>query len=501
MRQNPEKIVRIATIGTLSFMVVWGLVSVAAQIRPFWVDEWRVIYNLKFKDAAALWGPMDFMQQFPRVYLELIKAFSSRFGYSYTALRLPSYLAGTATILLSYRLANRLYARDHFNRFLFVMVLISCETFTKYFVQVKQYSMDLLLSLVVIWQLMELLQLNKTSTGKGKYALLCISFLVVPWFSYSYPVAVAPVFMVIFLQGVFTLRAEGFTAVRTILARQWFPLLLGAASIGAFYVADVAQLMADKGMNEFWGHLMMDHGFNWPSFLYNFFNLFAEIGAGEIYWRLFGVLGLCSLFFGLYVCAGYIKAGVRGTAELMRMYSVLLLVFVLVLFCFGKLPVGEPRLNAFTTPAISILIIFLLDHLYKTRPKLSRTIAVVLYIGVIGNIYTTFFASITGDAYTREMSIYKATEEAIAAAQAKNIPILITPEVAYPYDKTRNLPFTGNVPGDWVLKTFPAYQVATHIPVYGISDMAGVGECMKALPPEITTVVAGNGISYQVVNR
>jgi hypothetical protein len=174
-----------------------------------------------------------------------------------------------------------------------------------------------------------------------------------------------------------------------------------------------------------------------------------------------------------------------------------------VLFITGKFPVGEPRLNAFTIPAISILLIYFLDVCaqYPRAAKFARVTAALLYISVIGNIYTTFIASVTGPVYAKKMDIYKSTEDAIVLAQAKKIPILITPEVAYPYDKTWNLPFQGTVPGDWVLKTFPAYKVAENIPVYAISDLAGLQKYMKQLPPYITSVMAGDGRSFRIIRR
>jgi hypothetical protein len=495
MIRNAERIVRVSTIITLAFMVCWGLVLVVAQIRPFWVDEWRVIYNLKFKDAATLWGPLDFMQQFPRVYLEIIKAFTSLFDYSYLTLRLPSYLVGAFTIVFSYRLMNGIYPKGHFNRFLFVMILISCSTFTEYFVQIKQYTMDMLLSLVALWQLTGLIRLgNGQAFKKSRYIGLCASFLVLPFFSYTYPVAVAPVFAIVFVQGIH---------LKKILWQQWFPLLLSAIAIVVFYVVDVRQLMADKGMHQYWGHLMMDGGFSWRSFFINFYNLFAEIGSGLVFWFIFGTLGTIVFFYGLYASAGDIYKKKLGDNELIRLYSVILVSLVVVLFITGKFPVGEPRLNAFTIPAISILLIYFLDVCaqYPRAAKFARVTAALLYISVIGNIYTTFIASVTGPVYAKKMDIYKSTEDAIVLAQAKKIPILITPEVAYPYDKTWNLPFQGTVPGDWVLKTFPAYKVAENIPVYAISDLAGLQKYMKQLPPYITSVMAGDGRSFRIIRR
>lgn len=499
--KKTEKVVRITTVATLSVLICWGLLSVIFQIKPFWVDEWRVIYNLKFKDAESLWGPLDFMQQFPRVYLELIKAFTSAFNYSYTTLRLPSFLVGTATVLLCYRLMKKLYPDGHLNRFLFVMILVSYCTFTDYYVQIKQYSMDMFLSLIGIWQLIELISLRGTKTlHSGKYVLLCLSFLIVPFFSYTYPIVVAPVFGIILLQSLGFLAKENNGSNKRVLALQWFPLCLSACSILVFYFIDVAQLMKDQGMRSFWGHLMMAQGF--ADFFDKVYNLFAVVGAGLLYWYIFGILGTAAFLFGIYKTGTTFFKREPALSDISRLYAVLLLLMVIVLFIAGKLPLAEPRLNAFTIPSISILIIYFLDQMQEYKNgKFSYSMTAILYIGVIGNIYTTIIASITGNEYEKKMNIYRSTENAIVLAQVKNLPILVTPEVAYPYDKTVNLPYEGTVPGDWVLKTFPAYSVMKNTPVYAIKDMANLKEDMKGLPANVKKVLAGDGKTFLIIRR
>lgn len=496
-----EKIVRISTITTLSFMIIWGLVSVLAEIRPFWVDEWRVIYNLKFKSPAALWGPLDFLQQFPRVYLSIIKAFTSALDYSYISLRLPSYTIGTVTIVFCYRLAGRLYGTGSINRFILVMTLISCSTFTEYFVQIKQYTMDILLCLVVLWQLLELIALKyNPKVNLARYTLLCLSFLICPFFSYTYPVAVAPVFAVILIQNIFLYNpADRSRSKNRILLLQWLPLFICTFSITVFYIVDVSQLMKDAGMHQFWGHLMMAHGFNWRSFFINCYMLFAEIGAGVIYWLLFGILGLISFVYGLYSCIVKVRARDISKNSLLLCYSAMLLLLVIVLFAAGKLPLGEPRLNAFTIPSVSILMIHLLNELDKPgiRGIVSKSLSALLLAGLTGNIYTTFFAAITGPEYAKKMAIYHASEKAITEARAKKMPILIAPGIAYPYDKTRNLPYNNTVPGDWVLKTLPAFKVNDQVPVYAIDTLADIEKYMEQLPTEVTTVIAGDGLHYE----
>ena len=478
---------------------------VVAEIKPFWVDEWRVIYNLKYKNAAMLWGPLDFLQQFPRTYLVIIKTFTSLFDYSYFALRLPSWLVGTFTIVFCYRLMNKIYTRSHFNRFLFVMILVSASTFTCYYVQIKQYTMDILLSLAAIWQLIELLKLkDKKIRDKGMYFLLCTSFLIVPFFSYTYPIAIAPVFIIQLVQSVLLMKNGNIaTGKARILLLQWFPLFLCAVSISVFFIIDVSQLMADKGMHQYWGHLMMDGGFNWSSFFYEFYNLFAEVGSGLLFWYIFGILGIISFLYGITTSTKNFLKNKNHINYIMVLYSTLLLTLVIILFISGKFPLGEPRLNAFTIPAISILMIGFLEQLNQKGKQaiISKTLSVILYAGVTGNIYTTFFADFTGPGYARKMDIYRSSEKAILLAQSKKIPILITPEIAWPYDKTLNFPFMNTVPGDWVLKTFPAYHVAENIPVYAISSLDSLPENLKLLPANVTSVLAGDGRSFQIIKR
>lgn len=500
--KQPEKIARIATIATLSFIIGWGAVMVFAQVKPFWIDEARVIYNLKFRNAAMLWGQLDYLQQFPRVYLQLVKLFTAAFDYNYTSLRIPSFIVGTSLILFSYRLMNKLYSIANYNRFLFILILISASTFTDYYVEIKQYTMDLLLGFVAIWQLLELVQINSNkSTTQARYVLLCTSFLAIPFFSYTYPIAIAPAFMIQLTFSTITLMDKDIQSGKiAILAKQLFPLFLCGLSIAVFYLIDVNQLMGDKDMHQFWGHLMMKNGFSLSVFAYGFYNLFAEIGSGMLYWYIFGILGVISFLSGAYHFLKY--RWDNSIAHIMQFYSILLLIIMIILFLGGKYPLGEPRLNAFAIPAISMLIIRFLDHLKEGNyKKISGSISAILFLGLIGNIFTTCYVSFTEPAYAKKMNIYRATERAIQLAEQQNIPIMVTPGVVWPYDKTINYPYHNTVPGDWVLKTFPAYHIASQIPVYAINTMADVNEKFSAIPRTAHTVLAGDGETYKIFRR
>ena len=501
--RNPEKIVRAVTLFTLGVMVVWGVVSVFREVRPFWVDEWRIIYNLKFKTIEELWGPLALMQQFPRAYISLLKWWTATQGYSYFSLRLPSLLVALAAMGAVYALARRVWPAGNHRKYLLVLMLVSCGTFTEYFVQVKQYTMDLFLAVLALWQLVWLMEVGergvKSITG---YLLLCVGLLVAPFFSYTYPIVIAPVFMVVFVQDVALWRRKSGVETVKRITLQWLPLFLCTFSITLFYVADVAQLSADGQMRYYWKGLVNEDGFSVVVFAEHVFHVLAQPGSGFLFWWLFGLLCMVALGYGGYTAWRNLRAPETGARAMLLLYAVALLLVMMALNVAGRLPLGEPRLNAFAVPAIAVLLINLLDAV-ATTSRLHKAGAVISYIlvaGLAGNILSTVYASFADGKYQRRMATYHATQRAIEQAQAQRLPILVTPEVAWPYDKTRNLPDTvNNVPGDWVLMTWPAFTPGHAMRVYNIPDTQNVQQYFSQLPDGIVAVMVGDGMHYRMV--
>lgn len=498
---NSPVAARYVTLFTIGVMLLLGGVSVFFEIRPFWVDEWRIIYNLKFRDVPGLWGKLDFMQQFPRTYLSLMKEWTSRNGYSYFSLRLPSYLVGVTAMAVLYKMAVRVFPAAVYQRFLMVLMLVSCGTFTEYFVEVKQYTMDLLLSVVALWQLRMLLLVSEKKVTAGWYLLLCLVFLIAPFFSYTYPIVIAPVFAVMLVHNVLSWRErKGEGGSVQVFLMQWLPLFLCTFSMTVFYLKDAYMPGKDEDMHRFWAHLMMEGGFDPQKFLVNFFHFFAQAGSGFVFWWLFGIFCSISFGYGIYRAILNIRGGVRDQRSMTLLYSVLLPMVVMVLYIAGKLPVGEPRLSAFAVPAISVMLVTFLsaDRAAKARKAFS-VVSFLMFAGLSGNVVSTVIASFTDGKYAKRMQIYRSTQAAIVEAETKGIPIMITPGVAYPYELTKNLPFDNTVPGDWVLMTFPAYSAEGKVPVYAISDLKELGRFLDRVPAGVTEVMAGDGVLYKVV--
>lgn len=503
---NPEKIVKNITLITLLVMVVWGAISVFAEVRPFWIDEWRIIYNLKTKSVTELWGKLAYMQQFPRTYLTIIKIFTEYFDYSYTSLRLPAYVVGIATMGSIYLLSAAIFSATSLYRYLIVIILVSSSTFTEYFVETKQYTMDLLMCTMAIWQLLWLLRLCKKNIIKPDigYLLLCCSMLILPFFSYTYVIAFLPVYAVLAIDNILSRKTNNSSqySIGNLLL-QWVPLFLATFSITIFYITDIAQLSTDNEMNHYWGHLMMNNGFDILKFAEHAFHLFAQAGAGLLFWTLFGVCCTASFIYSIRRCCYKIKAGSLNVKDSVILYSVLLILLIMVLNILGKLPMGEPRLNAFAIPAIAIMLATTIEDLYNVK-NIQKTVKIIffmLFLGPVGNVYSTIAACFTDSKYTRRMEVYHATQAALKSAYIGRMPILITPGVAYPYENTVNFPFDNNVPGDWVLMTFPAYKMGISGLVYAINDTTNIEEYIQKIPEHMESTLIGDGINFKIINR
>ena len=191
-----------------------------------------------------------------------------------------------------------------------VLMLVSCGTFTEYFVEIKQYTMDLLLSVLGLWQVKKLLMAGDGKRDALWYFLLCLSLLICPFFSYTYPIVMAPAFVVILVQNIqnWRKRKGAGGSVKNIVL-QWIPLFLCTFSITIFYLKDAYMPGADRDMHAFWAHLMMEDGFDPAKFFVNFFHFFAQAGSGFAFWWLFGIFCTMSFGYGLYKTIKDMMAG------------------------------------------------------------------------------------------------------------------------------------------------------------------------------------------------
>jgi hypothetical protein len=470
-------------------------------IRAFWRDEWCIIYNLKFKTPEMLWGPLDFTQQFPRIYLQLLKSFTAHLHYTYFSLRLPSFIIGVAAMIFSYRLMNRIFTRKDAGRYLFVLMIAANPVFIYYYVQIKQYEMEILLSLIAIWQFLELQNIRAVRKSVDfRYWVVCLSFLITPFFSYTYPIAIAPAFAIFVVYDLLYFKRIENPQKQSLLYL-WLPLIIGCISIAAFYIIDVSQLMTDKNMYGWWEGALMTPGTPFTVIIQRFWLLFSGVGAGVLFQIVFGILGLVSFTYTAYHTAKHLRISFGNKDIWLRLYCILLLTLIIALYFAGKMPIGEAKFNAFAVPFIAILIVFLLDTVRKA-PKFTKSISwvnIVLILALAGNIYTDCINIFIEDEFKKKRAIYLATEKAIIYARQNKMPIYITPAVGYPDDITLFMKYLSMPTASGILKTFPAYNINDTVAIYTIKNLNDVNSYHASLSPHDSTVLVGDGFTYKVV--
>jgi len=382
--------------------------------------------------------------------------------------------------------------------------------------------MDILISLTAIWQLLQLLYLLQNRLqSPARYSLLLLSLAITPFFSYTYPLVAIPMFITVLVAALRQEnRGRGLFTIRKIL-----PFVVAAGSISAFVIADASRAGNNAEMRIYWAYLMMQQGFDWQSFLRGLYVLFAETGSGLLFQVLFGIAGLTAFVIALIRLPHLLTTGRGGTQPLVLLYAVLVVILAFGFYVAGKLPIGEPRLNAFTLPSIAILLLELIRAAANREQlrKPAQVFVIVMYAGTIGHVFTASAHQIAFSGYKKRLTIYERTEDAIIAAQALGTPIFITSDIAYPDDHIVVYPNTNIaaesmcrplsyghslhfnydtcLPGDWVLKTFPAYKTKYHLPVYAIDEIAKVDRYLDHLPATVGVAVVGDGTHYKTITR
>ena len=170
------------------------LVGIGAALRlwqylahsSLWIDEAALARNLIDHSPAALLGPLDYAQSAPVGFLIVEKSAIATFGTSEYVLRLWPLVCGLASLILFVLAVRRLLTGWAVT---FAVGLFSLGIPFVYFSsQVKQYSSDVAVSLLLLWGTLEIRSRGITTT---RAVLLGVAGAVCVWFSNTAIVVVA----------------------------------------------------------------------------------------------------------------------------------------------------------------------------------------------------------------------------------------------------------------------------------------------------------------------
>ncbi|MFC1671122.1 hypothetical protein ACFL20_12095, partial [Spirochaetota bacterium] len=458
--------------------------------KAFWLDEWLVIYNLKFKTIKELFGPLSYWQYFPKLYLFIIKFFTSFFNFNYISLRIIPLTAQMLNIfLISFYLGKKIFDNSDLNyhyykTVLLLIIYLSFPTTILYFMQVKHYSMESLCSTIAIIQYLNMYNYLKSNRPYSMRSfILIIPYLLIPFFSYNYPIVASINILLFIILGIkHLLEGDIKTSLKALLPVSFF--ILGIALV---YLFDIRYVLLSSQAKTYWSKYIASYS-NFDSFHANFklsLNKFFTIlfhFKHKFHLSIFGntLESIFKLSFSILIFLGIIKTisklytllndcrnqksfdhvdsskehifhkadviNPENTCSIIDLiflksidiYFMILLIITWVLYFLGILPIGPNRLNYFLAiPMIYFLIngTFLFNSNFSfTVPTLKCTLK-LKYINYILIVITSVISVLifTGAYYYESkgkntifsQQTYNIYKNALNEANKKNISNII----------------------------------------------------------------------------
>ncbi|HEY1686997.1 MAG TPA: glycosyltransferase family 39 protein [Tepidisphaeraceae bacterium] len=161
-------------------ILFWGLVVLVCvgvvvrllryvRVRSLWLDEIFLANNLIHKTPLQLLGPLDYRQGAPPVFLLLCKLAVEVLGTSEYALRFVPMVAGLGSVVFFALLAKRVLQPIGALGAMALFALL--EPLVYYSSEVKQYSMDVLVAVAILWAAARLVD-EATERGRGRSKII-----------------------------------------------------------------------------------------------------------------------------------------------------------------------------------------------------------------------------------------------------------------------------------------------------------------------------------------
>ncbi len=349
-----------------------------AADRSLWLDEAALALNIAHRSFADLLQPLDYNQGAPLGFLIAQKMLVQMFGNEDNVLRLFPLAAAIAAMPGMYIIVH-MYINRLGGLFALSMFAVWFKL-TYYASESKQYSVDVLASLVLLFFAYWCLEDN---ARPGRYIALMAAGVASMWFSHP---------------ALFTLVGIGAVLAFDLMSRRgarrrWLIgllLLTWALNLGILYLVSLRSLAANRALIEFWNFAYMPMP-PWRDpawFSTAFISLFAT--PAEI--------GLTPALLGTLVCSlGCISLAIRNR----RLAFVIMAPFLATLLASGfdkypfhsrlllfsseiyKFP-GDGRFLLFTLPMIALLLGEGLDRLRSLFSRLNSWAAVGLCLVAAG---------------------------------------------------------------------------------------------------------------------
>lgn len=328
--------------------------------NSIWGDEARLALNIIDRSFLELFKPLDYYQYAPYGFLLAEKLVTNIFGSGEYALRLFPFLSSILSLVLFYRLSCHFLSKPGVliaNSFFAILVSL-----TFYASELKQYSSDLLFTLILLLLTIKTEKKELTLLNSILYGIIGAAFI---WF--SHPIIFILTGAALFIT--FSPSRKGVNRNRVCLS-VIFSFWIISLFCSSFFT--LINTIESPGLINFWKQFY---------FPLNLFSGSGFMGLKKIYLELFRFLTL-DILCGAILILGYFSLHKR---ESQKTFFLLLLPILLTIIAsaFHVYPLFE-RFLLFLIPAIIILISegidFTRQKLWKISPVLGIVVILLFFI-------------------------------------------------------------------------------------------------------------------------
>ncbi len=226
-------------------MIISGLLLAICQLffnRSLWLDEAMLTMNLISKSFTELLSPLDRNQVAPIAFLYIEKLMITLFGDSEFVLRLFPFFCYLLSVPLMYRLTFKITKSENITLLSTVFFTLNYMIFG-YSSEVKQYSSDLLFTLLIVYYSLLLIE-NTNIKSLIWYSIIGI---VAVWFS---NISI----IILFTCGLYTIY---YIALKNRNNKIIIPIVFWFLSFAIYYLFFIKGHPSAEIMKEYWADCFM----------------------------------------------------------------------------------------------------------------------------------------------------------------------------------------------------------------------------------------------------
>lgn len=438
-------------VGFIILFAIFTQLYSLFKVKAFWLDEWFILYNLKYKSYSELFDNLFYIQQFPRVYLVIIKKLADITNYNYFALRfLPTLMQLINISFIFFTIRKIVFPNNNKQGYLFVLFFLSFQTTIFYFTQLKQYTMEMFFSLLSLYLFYYFSKnYERIKVKSVVYFSILIAIFSGSFFSYTFPIVIAP--FMFFLS---------ITAIHNFISKQFqfkpiLPIIIFLISLICNYFTDLQFVLNSKEQYGNFDEYIMNYNSigSIISSLYNIIRIFAYnfTYTPQNYNIIFALfLHLTKIIIILLTIIGFLII-IKEQFEKIRtnkinywksysfrenpnisVYLLILFFVTIFLYFLRMLPAGQPRINYFSYLFTTYFLIVGLFWIITKSKYFKHFMITIVLFATMFQITRNYCRELENKNLIFDQKIYENVGSAIIKAQTDNIPIVVMDNEFYP---------------------------------------------------------------------